>query len=415
MLIASRLKKISFIFLLLTGESVAAFAAESAPKEEPYNPSPNVIRHISDSHEFHLFGNVVIPLPCFFYTKDKGWIAMSSARFEDGEKAAHGFATDHGLAKRIKEFPTDEEVALDPVGEENGEKEYAGERKVQVDGKETDQDFIKYQGKEYILEDSSKLFAATSWYDFSITKNVFSMILASLILALIFLTVANAYKKNPGKAPKGLQSLFEPLFIFLREDVARPNIGPKFEKYMPFLCSVFFFILINNLMGMIPLAPFGANVMGNISTTMVLALITFLIVNLSGNRNYWKHILWMPGVPTAVKFVMAPIELMSLFSKPFVLMVRLFANITAGHAIIVSLVSLVFVFGNAGRSVGGAATGAAVAIPFVIFINLIEILVVFLQAYIFTLLSAMYIGSAIEDHGDHHVLSHDEAHEHFVD
>jgi F-type H+-transporting ATPase subunit a len=230
------------------------------------------------------------------------------------------------------------------------------------------------------------------------------MLLAMLAIAFIFMKVAGYYKSNPGKAPKGLTNLIEPFIVFIRDDVAKPSIGDKYEKYMPLLVSLFFFILFNNIFGLLPIFPGGSNVMGNISSTIILALIVFIVVTLSGTKDYWQHIFWMPGVPLPIKILMAPIEFASIFIKPFTLLIRLFANITAGHVIILTFVSLIFIFGNAGKSVGGSAGGALMAVPFVAFMNILELLVAFLQAFIFTLLSALYIGAAVEEH--HHEEAH---------
>ena len=264
--------------------------------------------------------------------------------------------------------------------------------------------YVSYQGKQYELEAASTIQGMTSWQDFSMTKNVASMILGFLLLSLIFTSVAKGYKTREGQAPKGLQSLLEPIFTFLRDGVMVPTLGDKWEKYFPFLCSLFFFILINNLLGLIPFFPGSANVTGNIGVTLVLAFITFLVVNFSGNKHYWEHILWMPGVPAWVKIILTPLEVLGIFIKPITLLIRLFANITAGHIIILSLVSLIFVF-NASGQMGGGPGGAALAVPFVFALNMLELFVAFLQAYVFTLLATLYIGSAIEEH--HH---HEEAH-----
>jgi F-type H+-transporting ATPase subunit a len=227
--------------------------------------------------------------------------------------------------------------------------------------------------------------------NFSITKLVFSMLLSVLLLFIIFFGVAKSYKKNTG-APKGLASFMEPLVLFVRDDIAIPNIGRKnYAKYMPYLLSIFFFIWINNLMGLIPFFPFSANVTGNIAFTFVLASLTFLITTLSGNKYYWKHIL-MPPVPWLLYPIMVPIEIIGMLTKPFALMIRLFANIAAGHIIILSLISLIFIFKSVAVS---PITGV-----FVIFMTMLELLVAALQAYVFTLLSALFIGQAVAD--DHH-------------
>ena len=210
---------------------------------------------------------------------------------------------------------------------------------------------------------------------------------------MIFYAVAKSYNKNK-EAPKGLAGFFEPLVTFVRDDIAIPNIGEKkYAKFMPYLLTVFFFIWVNNLIGLIPFFPFSSNLTGNIAFTFVLAFITFLITTFNGNKDYWKHIL-MPPVPKLLYPIMVPIEIIGMFTKPFALMIRLFANIAAGHIIILSLVSLIFIFKTVAISpVSGA---------FVIFMSVLEMLVAALQAYVFTLLSALFIGQAVAEHDHGH-------------
>ena len=228
--------------------------------------------------------------------------------------------------------------------------------------------------------------------DFSITKAVVGLFSAATIGLLLFLSLARSYKKTGISHPKGIQSFLEPIILFVRDDIAISNIGKhKYEKYMPYLLTVFFFILINNLMGLVPFPPpFGANVTGNIAVTFVLAVFTFIITQFSGNKNYWRHTFATPGVPFWLLPVMIPVEIIGIFSKPFALMIRLFANITAGHIIVLSLVCLIFIFKSLGV--------APVSILFVIFMDCLELLVAFLQAYVFTLLSALFISLAVQDH-----------------
>ena len=230
--------------------------------------------------------------------------------------------------------------------------------------------------------------------DFSITKTVLGMMAAALIGLWLFLALARSYKKTGISHPKGIQGFLEPIVLFVRDDIAIPNIGEKKAgKFMPYLLSVFIFILINNVMGLIPFPPpFGANVTGNIAITLVLALFTFFMIQLNGNKTYWKHIFAAPGVPVWLLPIMIPVELIGMISKPFALMVRLFANITAGHIIVLSLVSLIFIFKS--------LFVAPVSILFVIFMDCLELLVAFLQAYVFTLLSALFIGMAVVE--EHH-------------
>ena len=230
----------------------------------------------------------------------------------------------------------------------------------------------------------------------SVTKNVASMILSVLILFFILRKVSAGYK-NKKQAPKGIQAFLEPLILFVRDDIIKSSIGPKYKRYTVFLLTIFFFILINNLLG---LTPGAANVTGNISVTLVLSLFTFIIITVSANKGYWKHLIKPPGTPLPLLPIMIPIEIFGVFTKPFALMIRLFANITAGHIIIFSLISLIFVASNNGENVVAGWAVAPLSVMFVLFIFLIEILVAFLQAYIFTLLSAVFIGLAVkeEDH-----------------
>jgi F-type H+-transporting ATPase subunit a len=233
--------------------------------------------------------------------------------------------------------------------------------------------------------------------DLSITKNVLELLLVLTFIVWVFISVAKKYKTNKNVAPSGMQSFLEPLILFVRDDIARPSIGHKHEKYLPYLLTIFFFIFLTNLLGLIPIFPGGANLTGNIAVTMILALFTFTITTLNGNANYWKHIFW-PPVPHALKILMIPIEIIGLFIKPFVLMVRLFANITAGHIIALGFFSLIFIFGE--MSTGAGYGISILSVFFAIFMSLLELLVCFIQAYVFTLLSALYFGMATEEH--HH-------------
>ncbi|WP_091521087.1 F0F1 ATP synthase subunit A [Paenimyroides ummariense] len=232
-------------------------------------------------------------------------------------------------------------------------------------------------------------------FDISITKNVVGLLLATVLLFLGFTALAKTYKSSPNNLPKGIARALEPLVIYVRDEMARPNIGEKkYKKYMPYLLSVFFLIFLLNLLG---LTPLGLNVTGNISITVCLALFTFLYVNFSGNADYWKHIFWMPGVPWPMKIVLAPIEVLGMFTKPFSLLIRLFANITAGHSVVMGLIAVAFVMKQT------LTTPGAVGVSFLLtlFLTVLELLVAFLQAFIFTMLSSLFIGSAVEEH-DHH-------------
>jgi len=227
--------------------------------------------------------------------------------------------------------------------------------------------------------------------DFSITKNVMVIFLVGLLMFFIFSRMAKSYKKN-GLMPRGFGRVLEPLVLFIRDDIAIPNIGEKkYKKYMSYLLTVFFFVWIINLLG---LTPLGVNVTNNIAVTFALALITYLLTTFTANKNYWKHIFWMPGVPTPMKIILAPIELLGTIIKPFSLMIRLYANITAGHIVLMSIIGLMFIF----KSWIGSPLSFGLAFA----LALLELLVAALQAYIFTMLSALYFGMAVEEHDDHH-------------
>ncbi len=335
-----------------------------AQKEE-FNPSTFALEHVRDSHEWHILTkkdgqHLSVPLPVIVYSKNSGLHAFFS------NKIAHGF-THKGFQM--------------------------GHGSILVKNRKGETIEKSLDGKVVEVDDHGEMLEAGLPLDFSITKNVFMMFLSVVVLLIVFLTLAKSYKKAGVSEPKGLMGFIEPLIVFIEEDVAIPNIGEdKYARFMPYLLTVFFFILINNLMGLIPFFPFGANVTGNIAVTMVLAVSTFFITQFSGNKTYWGHIFNTPGVPKALAPIMIPVEIISLFTKPFALMIRLFANITAGHIIILSLISLIFIF----KSIFLAVP----SLIMVLFMDLIELLVAFLQAYIFTLLSALFIGMAMPEH--HH-------------
>jgi F-type H+-transporting ATPase subunit a len=229
--------------------------------------------------------------------------------------------------------------------------------------------------------------------DFSITKNVLSIMIVAFLMFFVFSSLAKTYAKNGGIS-SGVGRFFEPIVLYVRDEIAIPNIGEKhYKKYMSFLLTVFFFIWFLNIFG---LTPLGINVTGNIAITFGLAVVTFIITNITANKNYWGHIFWMPGVPIPMKIILAPIELLGIFIKPFALMIRLYANMIAGHIVVMSLLALIFIFKNIGMG--------AFSLILTFIISVIEILVAALQAYIFTMLAALYFGSAVEEH------HHDEAH-----
>lgn len=326
---------LSILFFLITLPVFAQEPAKGAESAEAFNPGEVILHHVADSHDWHWFstdnGNFVSYFPIIAYQQGKGLSVFSS------EKVAEG-------------------------------KSYEN---------------LKLEEEHLVTVDGSKV------YDFSITKNVAALVMSSIVLVIVFTSVARSYQRRVGQAPAGLQSFMEPFVVFIRDEVAKKSIGPKYERYMPYLLTVFFFIWFNNLLG---LTPGAANLTGNVAVTAMLAALTLIVTLFSSNKAYWSHIFWTPGVPLWLRPIMIPVELASVFIKPISLTIRLFANITAGHIIILSFISLIFIF----RS---PWTGL-VSVPFGLFISVLELLVSILQAYIFTLLTAMYIGGAVEDH--HH-------------
>jgi F-type H+-transporting ATPase subunit a len=341
------------LLFLLASAGSQVFAGEEARGhgEEEFNASNFILDHIADSHEWHLMTlengkSVAIYLPVILISKESGFHLFSSKHL------AHGHV--------YKGFRLEEE----------------GEFKGTIVG-------VNEEGE--VDKENIPL-------DFSITKAIVGMLFAVIIGLWLFISLSRSYRKTGVSYPKGIQRFLEPVILFVRDDIAIPNIGRKqYEKFIPYLLTVFFFILINNLMGLVPFPPpFGANVTGNIAVTMVLALFTFTITQINGNKSYWRHIYATPGVPFWLLPIMIPVEIIGMFSKPFALMVRLFANITAGHIIVLSLVGLIFIFKS--------LMVAPVSILFVIFMDCLEVLVAFLQAYVFTLLSALFISLAVQEH-----------------
>ena len=388
------------------------------------DPTVAVMHHIGDAHQFQIFGDLFLPLPCIAYSKDGLFFSMSNAFEYDpathmSKKAINGYVISHDVLKRLVDEEGNSPSGIVDLnaghdaheGHDHGHEGH--DHKGQDHGKAKDKhaahgENVVIGDKHYKLVSASALQELTSWYDFSITKNVFAMFLAMVLLIVIFSSVSRAYKNRSGKAPKGMQSFFEVIIVFMRDEVIKPAVGRKWEKFFPYLMTIFFFILFANILGLIPFFPGSANVTGNLGVTIILAFFTFIVTNFNGNRHYWGHIFAMPGVPKAILILLTPIEVAGLFIKPITLLIRLFANITAGHIIILSLVSLIFVFSNGGENISGAFGGGAIAVPFVFAMNFLELFVAFLQAFIFTLLSSIYIGSAVEEH--HHDHEHEGAH-----
>ncbi|MCS6930078.1 MAG: F0F1 ATP synthase subunit A [Saprospiraceae bacterium] len=377
----------------------------SLDEAKPFDAGEAALHHIADANAIHIVGDIYFPLPCFLYAPGYGWKITTTAAFEayhhgNGTRSIDGYVLVQGTVMRIRNpqyacgtFQISDYTQQE-IETESGKKKtiyYAivNGRCEPLDAKTTFDGGIMGGG-------------ITSFYDFSITRNVFTMLLTALLLFLLFRAAVRSAKRNQGKAPRGLQNFLEPFVVFIRDEVAKPNIGPKHERYLPYLLAVFFFILGLNLIGQVPFFPGGANVTGNISVTLVLAIFTFLITIFSANKHYWEHTLWMPGVPALLKIlILTPIEILGLLLKPFTLLLRLFANITAGHIVILSFVGLIFIFGKEGQSLSGSLTGILTSVPLTLFMMTLELLVAFLQAFIFTMLSAVYIGAAVEE-SEHH-------------
>jgi F-type H+-transporting ATPase subunit a len=346
------------VFFILV--STPTFAASSDSEGGDFDVTNMIMHHIKDAHEFHILDwdghSISIPLPVILWTEN-GLVTFMSSEFHHDDSGT--VVVERNGQKFVK------------IHEEIYYASYAPH----IEGEMTPEEGNHPVAKQPL--------------DFSITKLVFSMFLSILLLFWIFGLSARRYDANG--VPKGIAKFTEPLVVFIRDEVAIPNIGERnYRKFMPFLLTLFFFIWINNVMGLVPFFPFSANLSGNIAFTGVLAMITFVITTIHGNKDYWKHIFWMPGVPVPMKLFLAPIEFIGIFIKPISLMIRLFANITAGHIIVLSLISLIFIAKTVWVS--------PASLFFAVFISLIEILVVAIQAYIFTMLSALYIGAAMEEH-----------------
>ena len=357
-------------------DASASGSTSEKKEEKKLNPSKIILEHVADGHEFHFFTfnhkPVSLPLPVIVYSASTGWSVFMSSAFEHGEKLVNGY--------RLLEERFVEENNIDP-------EHYQG-RKI-------------YTGQIYQTDAAGMPDTSVKVYDFSMTRNVVQMLISVLLLIWLMKGIAGKYAQGHGvkRAPSGFQNAIEPVIIFVRDEVGKSNLGKNYEKYMPFLLSIFFFILINNLLGLI---PGTANVTGNIAFTAVLGLISFVVILFSSNKHFWGHII-NPPVPLGVKPIMIPVEIMGIFTKPFALIIRLFANMISGHIIILSFICLIFIFGAMNTALGWGTSPFFVALS--IFIYLLEILVAFIQAFIFANLTAVFIGQALE--GSHHDGEHE--------
>ncbi len=357
-------------FLAILLASTNTFANKHSTEKKEFNVGEMIMHHIKDAHEWHLWGpehgGTSIHLPVILI--DGGVKTFSSSAFY------------HGKLVVVEDIKTKESIDyVEGVGAATG--------------------YAMFHEKIYKIGEGKLKFEdghvhnGIKPFDFSITKNVLSLFFGAVLILVLMFATARFYKKNGNVAPKGIAKFVEPLIVMVRDDVAKANIDEhKYKKYVPYLLTIFFFIFLNNLLGLVPVLPGGANLTGNITVTLFLAFCTLIVTVLSGNRNYWGHIFAMPGVPKPLLLIMIPIELVGILTKPFALMVRLFANMTAGHIIVLALVSIIFINKNAAWS--------ALSVPMALFIGVLELLVAFLQAFLFAMLSALFIGAAVEE--SHH-------------
>jgi len=358
---------LALVALMVIPMAFANATKEEHEGEEEYQVTKEIMHHISDAHEWHIMGDhensVSVHLPIILI--DNGLVSFSSSSFYEGKAM---------------------EIVADNA---TGEKEHYY---IEATGRYAlfHEKIYKLVGGELQFHEGHPENAMP--IDLSITKNVLSLFFGAIIIFLLMFSTARFYKKNGAAAPKGMAKFMEPMILMVR-DIAKENIGEKkHKKYIPYLTTIFFFIWINNMLGLIPIIPGGANLTGNISVTLVLAVFTLLFTLFSSNRNYWKHIFATPGVPVALLPIMIPIELVGVFTKPFALMIRLFANMTAGHVIVLAFISIIFI--------NKSAWWGAMSVPMSLFISVLEILVAFLQGYLFAMLSALFIGAAVEE--EHH-------------
>lgn len=356
------LKYITIFIAMLTLAGVQPVAAaEGGNESEDVNVKELILDHLADSYEWHMatFGDfhLSIPLPIIVKGETSGWHIFMSSQFHHGHEAYEGFY----------------------IAQEG---DYKG----------------KIVEKNAAGEEVRPL-------DISLTKNATALVISSILLIFIVMSVAGWYKKQAAtderRAPKGFVGFMEMFIMSVQDDIIKPCVGKNYRKFSPYLLTAFFFIFLNNIMGLIPIFPGGANVTGNIAVTLVLALATFLVVNFTGTREYWKEI-FNPYVPSWLKPLMIPIEIIGMFTKPFALMIRLFANILAGHSIVLGLTCLIFVTASLGAVINSSMT--VVSVLLTIFISFVEILVAYIQAYVFTMLSAVFIGLAQAE--PHHAEKH---------
>ena len=387
---------VAILCLQLAG--MRAFASGGG-EEGKFKAGDMIVHHISDAHSIHFFGDITLPLPCIVKT-EKGFDFFMSSVFMDDH---HEFTKTYTSASTGNSYKLHHEkiYVIDP--EQHADESHE-EVAVMQDTLLVAADTLA-TGAPVEAEAHAEAHEEIHGHpvlDFSITKSVFGMFLMLILVLVLFSRAAKAYEKRKGQAPKGLQNMLEPFVLFIKDEVAIPALGKKrAKKFLPFMLTSFFFIWASNMLGLIPFLG-GFNITGTLSITLVLATFVFILTTINGNAHYWGHIVWPPGVPVAIKFILVPIEFLSIFIKPAVLMIRLTANINAGHIIILAFTSLIFIFGEK-SAVAGYGVGVFSTL-FIVFMFFIELLVAFLQAYVFTLLAALYFGDATQEH--HHEEAH---------
>lgn len=373
---------LSLVFFSNTSLANPKPTGDTTKKEKIFDANEVIFGHIMDAHEFHFMSykgsdghdhHITIPLPVIVYTKGKGFSCFMSSKFDHGHHDVNGYT-----------LLTNEKI--DHLGLDRN----------------------KYSAGHIVaVDEAGKIDESVKVLDLSPTRNVVQMLLALFVLCFLLIKIAGRYKKGEGikTAPTGWQNTMETVVNFINDEICKPNLGAKSNKYLPYILTVFLFILINNIFGLI---PGSANVTGNIAFTFILSVISFVIILASSKSHYWGHIFNPPGVPGWVKIILVPVEILGIFTKPFALMIRLFANMVAGHILIICLISLIFIMASINQYIGWGF--APFSIAFTIFIYFIEILVAFLQAFIFTILTAVFIGQAFEgghdDHGHEPAVAH---------
>ena len=383
--------------LALVAVALAGAALPAAPALAAEGGELDAVHHTADGYywDFSPFGKWELPR-LFLVRRADGSLGFDTFGSSTAAVASGRYTIEADEDSPYAAESDGPEVTRDQLAETNAEEILGADR---VDAPPYDAHLVATGGAAIVV-------------DFSISRHLVFIWIAIVVLFLLFIPTANKYRRGVGRtsAPRGvLQNMLETIVLYIRDEIARPNMGDKADKYLPYLLTVFFFILVCNLLGLV---PFGATATANITVTAVLALFTFVVTQFAGSKDYWMHIFWPPGIPVLLKPILIPIEILGLFTKPFALAVRLFANLTAGHLVILNLIGLIFIIGGL-----NAGAGYATAVPslfLTVCIYFLELLVAFIQAYVFTILSALFIGMATAEHEhdhdhaeDHGLTAHD--------